>query len=81
MRRLTVEARKLPNQAESVFNPTGNAEDFIRRVPVAESTKSVSDLDYLTASSAAGANGQHERCLSAWRAEQHATTLMGACRS
>ncbi len=41
-------ARKLPNQAESVFSNTDNAEDFIRRVPVAESTKTVSDLDYLS---------------------------------
>jgi hypothetical protein len=44
------QARRLPNQAETVFNPTDNAEDFISRVPVAEASKGSNDLDYLTAS-------------------------------
>jgi len=39
---------KLPGQAESLFAGTDRAEEFISRVPVAEATKSYSDLDYLT---------------------------------
>lgn len=40
---------KLPNQAESVFNPNDSASDVLTRMAVLDApTKSVSDLDYLT---------------------------------
>ena len=40
---------KLPNQAESVFNPNDSASDVLTRMAVMDApTKSVSDLDYLT---------------------------------
>ena len=47
----TVEASRLPNQAETMFSGTGNAEDIIVGLAVADApTKSTSDLDYLSVS-------------------------------
>ncbi len=45
-RRLDVQAKRLPNQADTIFGGTDSAEVIISRVPSA--TKSVSDLDYLS---------------------------------
>lgn len=48
---VSVEAGRLPNQAETLFTGTDNAEDIITRVPVADpDKKTVSDLDYLSVS-------------------------------
>lgn len=45
---LIIRAARLPNQAESVFNPIDSAVDVLIRLPVTDApTKSVSDLDYL----------------------------------
>ncbi len=46
---VSVEAGRLPNQAETLFTGTDNAEDIITRVQVADpDKKTVSDLDYLS---------------------------------
>ena len=53
---LSVEAARLPNQADTVFSGTENAEDILLRMPVADTvTKSVSDLDYLSVRARAAA--------------------------
>lgn len=45
---MIIRAARLPNQAESVFNPIDSAVDVLIRLPVTDApTKSVSDLDYL----------------------------------
>lgn len=46
---VTVEASRLPSQAETLFSGTDIAEDIITRVQVADpDKKTVSDLDYLS---------------------------------
>ncbi len=41
-------AKRLPNQAETVFNPVDSADQVIARLPVSDvATKSYSDVDYL----------------------------------
>lgn len=50
LERLVVQNVKLPNQAESLFNPTKPADDLIAGLPVAERESGSSDLDYLTVS-------------------------------
>ena len=41
------EPSRLPGQAETVLNPNDDAERLLLTLPVAESMKSYSDLDYL----------------------------------
>lgn len=46
-----IEARKLPNQAETIFNSGESVETLLSRVPVlaqSPTQRSVSDLDYLS---------------------------------
>ena len=48
---LRAKRERLPGQAETVLNPNDDAERLLLTLPVAEASKSYSDLDYLAVSS------------------------------
>lgn len=63
-----IEARKLPNQAETIFNSGESVETLLSRVPVlaqSPTQRSVSDLDYLSVSPSSHVTppvAEHRKC-------------------